>query len=225
MAETPFGETNQEPLQPAGTPSAPTVDNTPAAADVEAQKNAEKLQMEINMLRKQKDALEKEKLEREKKELEEKEDYRSLAERAQAEAEALRKEKEDAETKSATQSATEAVYKDFPENVQKIAKTAGLTVQADSEEARAALKTKLESIQSDVGVVTPKIQGSNPAPTTPNGENSTEFIPVRGPTADVRGGIIFRNNLTANERMKNLESIKVMKQIAGVEAQEFLPQS
>jgi hypothetical protein len=164
----PAPEPSQEPLTPAGTPSAPpaqaSVDNTPAAADVEAQKNAEKLQMEINMLRKQKDTLEKEKLEREKKELEEKEDYRSLAEKAQAEAEALRKEKSDAESKAATESATKEVFGAFPENVQKVATTAGLTAQSDSDEDKATLKSKLEAIQKDVGGTAPAISGSNPAP-------------------------------------------------------------
>lgn len=177
MADTDTeSETTNEQLAPASPPSDPTQDNTTQTADADALKTQlQKLEMERNMLRKQKDALEKAQAERDRKELEEKEDFRSLAERAQAEAEALRKEKEEAETQAATQAATADVYKDFPTNVIEIAKTAGLTASNDTEEAKSLLKTKLEAIQQNVGSGAPVVGGSNPAPP----QSETTFDSVR----------------------------------------------
>lgn len=209
-------ETNQEPLAPEVTPSAPAKDNTQLSADADALKKAQQLEMERNLLRKKIDALEKEKSERERKELEEREDYRSLAERAIAEAEALRKEKEDAEKSQAVKLATETVYSGFDAKVVEIAKTAGISATDDSEEAQAALRSKLEAIQEKVGITKqPTPTPNNPSVQTPEGFDKVKtYERMKWDNPTIR-------NAAVKTAVGNLESIKAMKQISGMTPQEI----
>lgn len=211
--------TPSEPLAPVSSPSAPLPDNTTQTADAATlQAQLQKLEMERNMLRKQKDALEKEKSEKTRTELEEKEDYRTLAERAQAELDTLRRERDAADNEATVKTATADVYKDFPENVRKIAETAGMNVTDDSDEAKATLKTKLEAIKAQVGTVTgtPVVPGNNPAPSiNPETPDRSELI----------GKMRFDNHRTREEAVRtavgSLDIIKTMKQMSGREAQEI----
>lgn len=176
MADPIDGQQLEETLAPAGTTTVHT-DNGSQNADAEALKQElKKLEMERNLLRKQKDALEKERLEREKKELEEKEDYRTLAERAQTELETLRKEREEADARAAAQSATSEIFAGFDSKVVEVARTAGLSAADGSEESRTALQTKLKAIQDQLGITgTPRVMGSNPAPVA----SEEAFDPIR----------------------------------------------
>lgn len=217
MAETDttVPETTQEPLAPASQPSAPTRDNTTQTTDADALKSQlQKLEMERNMLRKQKDALEQEKADRERKELEEKEDYRTLAERAQAEAEALRKEREEETAKAEVGKAENEVYAKFPQHVQELAKTLGLQLTDASDEAKTSLTSKLDAL-SKTGPSTPSQipRPNNPAPTTtvePERQKLVERMKwdLREPReAAIRSAI------------GGLETIKALKQASGREPQ------
>jgi hypothetical protein len=167
--------TPAEPLAPASPAGDPSQGNDDQGADAAAlREQLKKIELERNLLRNQKDKLERERLEREKRELEEKEDYRALAERANAEAEALRKEKQDAESKLAVEQATSEVFKEFDPKVIEIAKTVGLSASASTDDAKAELKTKLEAIRTQVGAGKPRVQGSNPSPTS-----EPAFDPIR----------------------------------------------
>lgn len=216
--------TPTEPLAPVVTPSVPLVDNAAAQADAEElKKQLQKMEMERNLLRKQKDERDRLDADRERKELEEKEDYRSLAERAIAEAEALRKEKSDAESAQAVKVATETIYSGFDSKVVEIAKTAGVVAADDSPEAQTALKTKLEAIQAQVGTKPINATPNNPAPRVVTPATETKFLNPADykDSAERRGAAIWKNNRTATERLKNSSAIAAMKQISGMEPQEI----
>jgi len=171
-------ETNQEPLAPEVTQSAPQQDNTTPTADADAlRREKEKLEMERNMLRKKLDQTSKELEQKTQKELEEKEDYRALAERALARAEALEKEKTDNESKVAREQANADVYSEFDPKVIEVAKTAGLGVTDDSDEARNQLKAKLEAIQEKIGgTPAPSPIHNNPAPVVASEPERTQVL-------------------------------------------------
>lgn len=178
MEDTPApGETAPtEPLQPQVPAPAPARDNDVPAAVAEALK---KIEMERNMLRKKLDAKEKEEQERQQKELEEKEDYRALAEREKARADALEKERQERETAESRATTTKAVFDEYDQKVVDVAKLTGISASDDSDEAKAALKAKLDEIQKTLGI-TDKTQ-------TPRPTNPVEYQDV-----DDNGGFIAR---------------------------------
>lgn len=149
-------------------PSNSKTDATPAAAppvdndSEELRKQLEQAKMEANMLRNQKDKLEKDQADAAKKELEEKEEYRTLYEKEKAEREAILTERAEAEKKTQLDADSKALFDKFSPEVVDIAKTTGLTLEDTTETAKSALEEKLTAIAGKVK--SPSVSGNNPAP-------------------------------------------------------------
>jgi hypothetical protein len=82
---------------------------------------------------------------------------------------------------------------------------------------------RLTEIAKTVGASTPNIPGNNPAPIVDNNPDTFQYAPrIKEIGNDVVANrhAVAANGLLARKHLHNLESIKVMKQIAGVEAQD-----
>lgn len=178
MSDTPTGETvNTGDTQTTVTTSATPAVNAPDPAEVERlRKESEQKDLRIRQLENERKAREDAEAETKRKQLEENEEYKSLYEREKAERERLANEQADAERKAALNSAQNEIFATFPADVTDVASTAGLSLTDDSEEAKVALKTKLEAIASKVSS-TQTVTGNNPSPTAePTGTDRTKLL-------------------------------------------------
>jgi len=168
MADTPLGETvTPGDSQTNGTqPTTPQV-NVDTAEVERLRKENEQRDIRIRQLENERQAREAADRETEAKRLKENEEYKQLYERTNTELENIRKEREAQEQQTRISAATNDVFKDYPETVQQVAKTTGLSLSDDSELARAALKEKLDQLQQVVGTGAPTVSSNNPTPTTP----------------------------------------------------------
>jgi hypothetical protein len=215
--ETPTGETPtpDSPKNEPSNPTTPPVDNGSAAEVEQAKKDAEQARMRANQLENENKQLKANQAEADKKQLEEKEEFKALYEKTDAELKQIRDERETAERQTKLSSETETVFKDYPESVVDVAKTAGLSLAEDSETARTALKEKLEAIKAKVEPngkppVSPN-NPNNPAPANPDREALVKDMRERGAVGD---------DTAAYKYISQLDSVKRMKEIAGVPPQE-----
>lgn len=184
--------------------STPPQDNA-GAADVERlQKELEKANLRNRQLENEKSAREKADEEKRLKQLEENNEWKSVAEQERAKREALEQERE-AETKAAElSSATSELFSQFPAEVVEIAQETGLSLNEVTEEAKEALKSKLEKIQGKV--VTDKR-------VTPNNPSNQVIAPAKTELIQrMRAG----DREAREEVISNLESVKAMKRMAGM---------
>jgi len=171
MVDTPNSETiNPEAPSNNATATATPQVNAVDTAEVERlRKEKEQADMRIRQLeneaKKRQEADEATRLTQ----LEEQNEWKTVAEQTKARLEALEQEKE-AETRSKELSqATNSVLAEFPDAVKEIAKETGLGVSDTSEEAQAALKSKLDKIAAQLPQN--KVTPNNPAPQTANNSN------------------------------------------------------
>lgn len=169
MADTPNGETanpgaSQTPVTTVVTP--PAQSNAADPAEVERlRKQAEQAEMRARQLENEKAERDKRDAEAEQKRLEEQNEYKSLFEQEKAKREAFEKEREEAVAKIELEKSQAEVYKEFPDDVVELAKDTGLTLNESSEEAKEALKTKLNKLSE-------RVSGKN-AVTSNNGNETT----------------------------------------------------
>jgi hypothetical protein len=170
MDGTPTGET-VTPVAPSnapGTTSAPVTDNTSTAELEAARKEAEQAKMRANQLANQLAEKEAAEAAAKAKQLEEKEEFKTLYEQTQARLNEIQESQATQERLAQLKTATEEVFKDYSTDAVELAKTAGLSLADDTDEARAALKSKLDAFQEKVGgKPQPKPTATNPRPTTP----------------------------------------------------------
>lgn len=178
MAETP--ETGETPTQTApsngtGTVAAPAQPDN-SSVDVEAaKKQAEQARMEANMLRNQLEKIKAEQEAAKTKQLEEKEEFKTLYEQTQADLERIKNEQAAKEREAELKGTTEKVLSEYPQSVVKLARTAGLSLSDDSEEAVTALKEKLDEFKKEVAPnATPS--ANNPRETVPEDANQAELL-------------------------------------------------
>jgi hypothetical protein len=137
-------------------------------AEVEkARKEAEQARMYANQLENKLKAKETEEAAAKAKQLEEKEEFKTLYETLKSQID--ERDAKDAEKARREQltTATEDVFKDYSADAIELAKTAGLTLTDDTDEARTALKEKLDAFQKKVGTSAPAPRGSNPRQDAP----------------------------------------------------------
>lgn len=108
------------------------------------------------------------------KQLEEKEEYKTLYEQSQSKLKEIEDATAEAVRKDELKKATESLYAEYPANVVELAKTAGLALSDDSEEAQAALKQKLDTFKSTIGTPTPS--ANNPRPVSPESATREELL-------------------------------------------------
>lgn len=192
-----------------GTPTvAPAVDNS---GEVEQAKlEADKERMRANQLANELQTMRDSQAAVDKKQLEDKEEYKALYEKNDAELKQIREDRERSERQTQLATETETVFKDYPAEVIKVAKTAGISLTDDSEAARTSLKEKLDSLKETVSPsanVTPN-NPYTPDATAPERAKVMDEIRLKGASGDAT---------PANQFISNLESVKAMKRQAGVQ--------
>lgn len=203
----------QEPVSnDTSTATVPTSSSDNSSAELQkARKDAEQARMEANLFRNK--LAEKEKLESETqaKKLEEEGQYKELLAKERAEKEALLSEKDAAERSAILSAGTNEVLGKYSPAVVDIAKTAGLSLVDDSDEAKVSLAEKLDSIQAKVGGQA-KVQGNNPAPSVQQPQGKEELIATMQNT-DLRA----RDRDAASLKfVSGLKSLDTMREQAGV---------
>jgi hypothetical protein len=150
-------------------PTAAPVANAVDTAEVERLKKvAEQAQMRANQLE---NTLKKKAEEEEAarlKLLEENNDWKSVAEQNKAKLEAYEAERDAEQRSKELSTATSEVFSTFPTEVRELAEEMGVGLTETTEEAKEALKQRLEKIQAKV-VTEKKVTPNNPSnPTGPN---------------------------------------------------------
>jgi len=157
----------------------PTVSNTQETETL--RKELDQLRMRNNQLEKERQEREKKEQEAEQKRLAEKEEYKTLYERSRDELENIRKEREDAERRDKMSAVESSAFSEYSQEVQDIAKVAGLTLTSDDDTSIQEFKTKLETIKNKLPS-NDKISGSNTLPE--NNKASREELLVRARQGD-----------------------------------------
>lgn len=218
MEETPNGETTNPaaPSNAPGTSSAPVTDNTTSAELEAARKEAEQAKMRANQLANQLAEREAAEAAAKAKQLEEKEEFKTLYEQTQARLNEIQETQAAQERQAQLSTATQEVFKDYPANVVELAKTAGLALAEDSDEARTTLKGKLDAFQAQVGGTAPKAGANNPRETTPQVVNREEMVARAHPGAESPMAMSMARGDESVTRayIRELPAIKRMKEIA-----------
>lgn len=197
------------------TPTTPVVDNGSAAEVEKAKREAEQARMRTNQLENELKKAKDKQAEADRKQLEEKEEFKELYEKTQEELTQIRSDREAEERKAKLNSETETVFKDYPESVVEVAKTAGIALSDDSEVGRAALKEKLDSIKS-------KVDPDGKAPVSSNNPNNpAPAAPERAQLIkEMREGGAVGDDRAAYKYIGSLDSVKRMREIAGLAPKE-----
>lgn len=192
-------------------PQAPVQGNASDPAEVERlRKEAQQQTMRANQLQKDLEARKKADEEARQKQLEENEQFKDLWEKEKAEKEALISEREAAQRKAELQAETSNLFKDYSPAVQDVARTTGLSLTDDSDEAKAELKSKLDTITSKIG--SPRVEANNPPPSetpTPDREQAIKVMRMNNVPNSTK-------QAATRQAVGTLESLKTMKAQAGV---------
>lgn len=216
MADTPTnGETvppvvKNDVTPPAAPQSAPAPQvNTTDNGEVEKlRKELEQAQMRANQLNNQLEAKAKAEEEARQKQLEDQNEFKSLYEQEKTKREAIENERQEAETKQALRLSEETIFAEFDPTAIEVAKEAGLSLTDDSDEAKAALKAKLEKIAQKV-VTTNKVTPNNPGAQPENHEERAQLVQA------MRAG----NHQARDKVVRELSSLDLMRKQAGYSQQ------
>lgn len=169
---TPKGET-EEPKQPLDqTPSTPPADTAKDGEIERLRKELEQKTMRENQLANQLKAKEEAEAEAKRKQAEENEEFKNLYEQEKAKREEIEAQAEtDARLKELSK-ASDELFSDYSDEVKALAQEAGMSLSDVTDEAKAALKTKLDKISTMV-TKTEKVNPNNPNPTN----NKPELTP------------------------------------------------
>lgn len=198
----------EAPSNEAGNTPAPSADNK--SADVEtAKKEAEQARLRANQLQNELDKIKADQEAARQKQLEEKEEFKTLYEQTQSKLNEIENAQAEAERRSALTAATDELFKEYPSNVVSLAKTAGLSLTDDSEEAKTALKEKLDAFKENV----------SPAPTvTPNNPSETQSAvtpeQIKSSMSEARKNETVVTRETMSNYILELPAIKRMKELA-----------
>lgn len=117
----------------------------------------------IRQLENEKKAREDADAETERKKLEDDGENAELARREKERADAAEKALADRDLQEALTKGTAEVFAKYPKNIQRVAQTAGLSLTADTEEAKTALAEKMDALAKDINGNT-KVRGNNMPP-------------------------------------------------------------
>jgi chromosome segregation ATPase len=220
MADTPQAGETVTPTAPSNEPGTTT---TPpvvtSSADVEqAKRDAEAQRLRANQLQNELDKAKQAQDEAQRKQLEEKEEFKTLYEKTQAQLNEITAAQENATRQTQLASETETLLKDYPTEVAKIAKTAGLVLSDDSDASKAALKVKLDELKSTVspGTIVTSNNPSNPSEPqltreqlVTKGEDGVSPMAWAGAKGDESVSRKFAASLNAVKEMKRMAGQKV----------------
>lgn len=146
------------------------VSSDPAALRAELEKERRERALErqrLNQLENEKKAREDTDREIERKKLEEDGELKILADREKERADEAEKKLAERDKSESLSSATSEIFAKYPKNIQKVAKSAGLSLTDDTEEAKTALTTKLDAIAKDINS-NQRVVGNNMPPESQN---------------------------------------------------------
>lgn len=212
MADTPMGETvtpgDSQTTVP--TPTAP-VANVSDPAEVERlRKESEQKDLRIRQLENERIAREKADTEAKAKQLEENEQFKELWQKSEAEKQALLSQNEEARRKAELESRTNTLLGEYSPTVQELARTAGLSLSDETDEAKAQLKATLDTFASKVPAA--KVEANNPPPTaaaTPDREEAISVMRMNNIPNSAKQAATKR-------AIGSLESMKTLRANAGV---------
>ena len=196
-------------------------DTSPVAAPVQDNSNAElerlrkekeQAEMRANQLQNQLSEKEKADEAAKAKKLEEEGQYKELLDKERAARQALELEKDTKERQAQLEKDTHEVFSKYNPAVVELAKTAGLSLVDDTDEAKASLQEKLDTFATKLGGTT-RVEANNPAPTVQTPTSKEELI---GKIGDPSIRPRERDELT-RQYLRNSESLKNMKRQAGIE--------
>lgn len=205
MTDTPNSETVVASKNDA-TPSVPAPQvNTVDTAEVERlRKEAAQAVMRANQLQ---NALDKKAAEDDAaklKQLEENNEWKAVAEQNRAKLEAMETEREQEQRAKELAAAKQEVFKSFPAEVIELAEETGLSLSDSTEEAKEALKAKLEKISARVVTKAP-VTPNNPAnPSTPDADRSEKLKRMA-----------YGDKAARAEIIGNLPGVEAMRKMAG----------
>lgn len=216
MADTPTGETvTPGDSQTTVTPPTTPVVNVDSAEVERLRKEKEQSDLRIRQLENEAAARKKTEDDLKAKQLEEKEEFRTLYEQTQARLKEIEDTQSAQDRQKELETATADVLKDYPENVQSLAKTAGLTLIDDSDASKTILKEKLDAFKAQIGTGTPGVRSNNPAAPAADVVDHQELVARAHPGAEspmaiasARGddSVVYKyiGGLKAIERMREI---------------------
>lgn len=141
-------------------------DNTAEIAEL--RKKAEQAEMRARQLENEKRDREKADEEASQKRLEEQNEYKTLYERERDRLAELEQAREADAKQSAIKTAQSAIFAEYSPEITKLASAVNLGLNDDSEEAKTALKTKLDLLKEQFPQDTKRVQGNNGVTTVPD---------------------------------------------------------
>lgn len=191
--------------------SAPQTDNTNSAEFEQLKKQMDQEKMRANQLANQLAEKDKAETAARQKQLEEKEEFKTLYEQTQSQLNEIKKTQQEAEQKAALTTATADVFKDYSQPVVELAQTAGLSLTEDTDEARKALKEKLDTFKSKLpsgGVSSNNphqpAENTNSAELTKRNEDGASPMALAAAKGDLRPTYEYIRGLPAIARMKEI---------------------
>ena len=212
MADTPTGETvTPEAPSNNATPTATPVVNAVDPAEFERlKKEAEQATLRANQLANQLKAKEEAEAASKAKQLEENQQFKELWEKSEAEKQALLDKQAEEQRKAELANQTSTVLSSYSPTVQELARTAGLTLSDDSDEAQAELKAKLDAFAAKVPSA--RVEPNNPAPSapgTPDRESALNVMRMNNVPNSAK-------QAATKKAIGSLESMKVLRANAGI---------
>lgn len=192
------------------TPATPVVNASDPAEVERLRKEKEQADLRIRQLENEAAARKKADEEAQAKSLEENEQFKALWEKSEAEKQALISEREEAQRKAELETATNNLFKDYSPAVQELARTAGLSLQDDTDTAQADLKAKLDTFSSTLG--SPKVEPNNPAPTEAPATDREQAIKVMRMN-NIPNGV---RQAATKQAVSGLSALKEMRAMNGI---------
>lgn len=182
-----------------------TTDNSNAEVE-RLKKEAEQARMRANQLENELAAKNKAEDEARQKQLEENEEYKTLFEREKERRESLEKDQQTALDRAKISTAKSEVLAKFPKEVVEAAEITGMSLSDASDEAKTEFENKLKALSDKIG---PK--------KTASGNNQAQQVNVAPERAQLLDGVRRGDPSSTRQAISGLESLKTMRQIAGVE--------
>lgn len=138
-------------------------------------KEKQKLQMELNMLRNKLDEKERSERKREEEEMKEREEFRTLYERTKAQLEELETEQETKARKEKLKKEQSNLLSDYSDDVREAAEEVGLSLSDTTEEAQKDFRKRVDAIAKRLGgekKVTPNNPGEPQRPSADDARNN-----------------------------------------------------
>lgn len=192
--------------------TAPNVDNSSAVASL----SKEQIEMRANQIANSRIEEARKKLEDELKaqRLKEKEEFKTLYEQTQSKLDEFEARQNAEQKRQSLAKTTEELLGGYDEKVVKLAKTAGLALSEDTDEARNALKEKLEAFKAEVSPSNPRVTSNNPSSPAPitvdrasltaRAEDGSSPMAIAGAKGDESVSLQYIRSLPAVQRMKEI---------------------